>query len=306
MGYRQPSVTRRGGSRSGDGHRPRYRDQRRADVGGTVQAAAVGQRYQRLHAATGRVAGNPAAPPGDGNRRRTRRRHRLPGAAAAAVQRAAFHRVGSSARTGVVSVHIDVVADGLGFPEGPVWLPDGRVALTSISHGCVYVVDPSGDPHERIETGGGPNGLACSADGTLYVAQNGGAWGASGLAEAGVQVISGTRVDYLVEGLGAPNDLTFGPDGRLWITDTRGEFDMSAPEAGPPGHVYASNVESGETQQIIDDGPVFINGLGFDYGGSTLLVTATLSSQLLSYAIAAPDYRPIGTPELLPTFAEGW
>jgi gluconolactonase len=76
-------------------------------------------------------------------------------------------------------VHIDVIADGLGFTEGPVWLPDGRVALTSISHGCVYVVDPSGGPHQRIDTGGGPNGLACSADGTLYVAQNGGAWGST-------------------------------------------------------------------------------------------------------------------------------
>jgi gluconolactonase len=203
-------------------------------------------------------------------------------------------------------MYIELIADGLGFTEGPIWLPDDRVALTSISHGCVYIVDPRGGPIERIDTGGGPNGLACGADGTLYVAQNGGVWGASGPAEPGVQVISGTRVDYLVEGLGAPNDLTFGPDGRLWITDTRGEFDMSAPEAGPPGHVYASNVESGETQQIIDDGPVFINGLGFDYGGSTLLVTATLSSQLLSYAIAAPDYRPIGTPVLLHTFAVGW
>ena len=109
-------------------------------------------------------------------------------------------------------MHIDVIADGLGFTEGPVWLPDGRVALTSISHGCVYIVDPSGGPLERIDTGGGPNGLARGADGTLYVAQNGGAWGASGSAEAGVQVISGTQVDYLVEGLGAPNDLTFGPD----------------------------------------------------------------------------------------------
>ena len=163
-----------------------------------------------------------------------------------------------------------------------------------------------GGPLERIETGGGPNGLACGADGTLYVAQNGGVWGASGPAEPGVQVISGTRVEYLVEGLGAPNDLTFGPDGRLWITDTRGEFDLSTPGAGLPGHVYATNVESGETEQIIDDGPVFINGLGFDHGGSTLLVTATLSSQLLSYAITGPDYRPIGAPELLHTFVDGW
>jgi gluconolactonase len=201
-------------------------------------------------------------------------------------------------------MHIDVMADGLGFTEGPVWLPDDRVALTSISHGCVYIVDPRDGALERIDTGGGPNGLACSADGTLYVAQNGGAWGASGAAEPGVQVITGSRVDYLVEGLGAPNDLTFGPDGRLWITDTRAEFDISTPGAGLPGHVYATDVDSGDTRQVIDDGPVFINGLGFDRDGSRLLVTATLSSQLLSYVIS-PD-GAVEVAEIVHTFADGW
>jgi gluconolactonase len=201
-------------------------------------------------------------------------------------------------------MHIDVIADGLGFTEGPVWLPDDRVALTSISHGCVYIVDPRDGALERIDTGGGPNGLACSADGTLYVAQNGGAWGGSGTAEPGVQVITGTHVDYLVEGLGAPNDLTFGPDGRLWITDTRAEFDISTPGAGLPGHVYATDVDSGDTRRVIDDGPVFINGLGFDRDGSRLLVTATLSSQLLSYVIS-PD-GAVGAPEVVHTFADGW
>jgi gluconolactonase len=201
-------------------------------------------------------------------------------------------------------MHIDVIADGLGFTEGPVWLPDDRVALTSISHGCVYIVDPRDGALERIDTGGGPNGLACSADGTLYVAQNGGAWGASGTAEPGVQVITGSHVDYLVEGLGAPNDLTFGPDGRLWITDTRAEFDVSTPDAGLPGHVYATDVDSGDTRVVIGDGPVFINGLGFDHDGSRLLVTVTLSSQLLSYVIS-PD-GAVGAPEIVHTFEDGW
>ena len=201
-------------------------------------------------------------------------------------------------------MHIDVIADGLGFTEGPVWLPDDRVALTSISHGCVYIVDPRDGALERIDTGGGPNGLACSADGTLYVAQNGGAWGASGTAEPGVQVITGSHVDYLVEGLGAPNDLTFGPDGRLWITDTRAQFDVSTPDAGLPGHVYATDVDSGDTRVVIDDGPVFINGLGFDRDGSRLLVTATLSSQLLSYVIS-PD-GAVGVAEIVHTFDDGW
>jgi gluconolactonase len=201
-------------------------------------------------------------------------------------------------------MRIDVIADGLGFTEGPVWLPDDRVALTSISHGCVYIVDPRDGALERIDTGGGPNGLACSADGTLYVAQNGGAWGASGTAEPGVQVITGSHVDYLVEGLGAPNDLTFGPDGRLWITDTRAQFDVSTPDAGLPGHVYATDVDSGDTRVVIGDGPVFINGLGFDRDGSRLLVTVTLSSQLLSYVIS-PD-GAVGAPEIVHTFEDGW
>jgi gluconolactonase len=199
-----------------------------------------------------------------------------------------------------------VIADGLGFTEGPVWLPDGRVALTSISHGCVYIVDPSGGPLERIHTGGGPNGLACSADGTLYVAQNGGAWGASGSAEPGVQVITGTRVDYLVEGLGAPNDVTFGPDGRLWITDTRAEFDVSTPGDGLPGRVYATDVASGDTRRVVDGGPVFINGLGFTRDGSRLLVTATLSSQLLSYVISPSDTGTGDSPDVVHTFIDGW
>lgn len=198
-------------------------------------------------------------------------------------------------------MHIDVIADGLGFTEGPVWLPDDRAALTSISHGCVYIVDPRDGAQERIDTGGGPNGLACDSDGALYVAQNGGAWGASGSAEPGVQVITGTRVDYLVEGLGAPNDLTFGPDGRLWLTDTRGEFDIRSPDAGLPGHVYATDVASGATERVVDDGPVFINGLAFSADDSRLLVTATLSSQLLSYAVGQWD-----SPELVHTFTEGW
>lgn len=199
---------------------------------------------------------------------------------------------------------IDLIADGLGFTEGPVWLPDDRVALTSISHGCIYIVDPRDWTLERIDTGGGPNGLACGPDGTLYVAQNGGVWGASGPAEPGVQVITDGCVDYLVDGLGAPNDLTFGPDGRLWITDTRGEFDISNPDQGLPGHVYATDVGSGDTRQVIDDGPVFVNGLGFTPDGSRLLVTATLSSQLLSYFIS-PD-GTIGAPEIVHTFIEGW
>jgi gluconolactonase len=56
-------------------------------------------------------------------------------------------------------------------------MSDGRIALTSVSHGCVYIVDPAGGPMDRIDTGGGPTGLPVGSNGEIYVAQNGGIFG---------------------------------------------------------------------------------------------------------------------------------
>jgi hypothetical protein len=74
-------------------------------------------------------------------------------------------------------VDLEVLATGLGFVEGPVQLPDGDVAVASITEGAVFRLAPDGAVRARIETGGGPNGLAVDADGAIYVAQNGGIWG---------------------------------------------------------------------------------------------------------------------------------
>jgi gluconolactonase len=203
-------------------------------------------------------------------------------------------------------MHIDVLADNLGFTEGPVWLPDGRIALTSISHGCLYVVDPAGGPVERIVTGGGPNGLALGPGGALFVAQNGGIFGASGPAPAGVQIVSDGRVDYFATGMDAPNDLAFGPDGRLWVTDPRGETGFGAGESAPRGWLWACALDGSDPERIVEDGPVFINGLGFTVDGWSLLVTATLSSGLLAYQVAAAGSPTWSQPLLLHTFENGW
>lgn len=198
---------------------------------------------------------------------------------------------------------IEIVAERLGFTEGPTWLSDRRVACTSVSHGCVYIVDTTDGTVERINTGGGPNGLAVGADGTLYVAQNGGVFGASGPAEPGVQVIRAGLVEYLATGMGAPNDLVFGPDGRLWVTDTRREIDVRKPDEAPPGRVWAVDIGSGAKELMIDNGPVFINGLAFTADARRLMVTATLSAQLLSYDLGR---MTADGSHLVHTFDNGW
>ena len=201
---------------------------------------------------------------------------------------------------------IETIADGLGFTEGPAYLPDGRVAVVSVSHGCVYIVDSGGGPRERLDTGGGPNGLCVGSDGTIYVAQNGGNFGADVTAEAGVQVIRDGRVDYLAEGMEAPNNLVFGPDGQLWVSDTRAEMDIFRPDESKPGWVWTVDIATGAKELILESGPVWINGLGFSPDSTRLLVTATSGQQLVRYpmgATASPDGH---AGETVCTFEGGW
>ena len=69
---------------------------------------------------------------------------------------------------------MELVTDGLRFPEGPVAMPDGSVVLVEIAAGCVTRVLPDGSQQVIAELGGGPNGAAIGPDGKLYVCNNGG------------------------------------------------------------------------------------------------------------------------------------
>ncbi|OBH05439.1 hypothetical protein A5696_25565 [Mycobacterium sp. E2699] len=200
---------------------------------------------------------------------------------------------------------VETIADGLGFTEGPAYLPDGRVALVSVTHGCVYIVDPAGGSPERIDTGGGPNGLCVGSDGSIFVAQNGGSFG-SDATEPGVQVIRDGRVDYLAEGMDAPNDLAFGPDGRLWVTDTRAEMELFHPDQSKRGWLWTVDADTGAKDLILENGPVWINGLGFSPDWRRLLVTATSGAQLVRYPIGATGSLDGTAGDVLCTFERGW
>ncbi len=177
-----------------------------------------------------------------------------------------------------------VVAEGLGFTEGPVWTRDGRLLVTSISHGVIYEIDAEGSARVVAKTGGGPNGMTEGADGTLYVTQNGGIFGTNSTSdtpiEAGIQQIVDGKARHIATGLGAPNDLCFGPDGRLYFTDPRG---WARPEDLPPGRVYAMALDG--APQMLVEGPAFTNGIAFGPDAARLYVAETFGGRILEYRV---------------------
>jgi gluconolactonase len=174
-----------------------------------------------------------------------------------------------------------ILAEELGFTEGPVWTADARLLVTSISHGAIYEVGVNA-PRVLAKTQGGPNGMTEGKEGALYVAQNGGVYAmkerSPNPAQPGIQVIEGNTVRYLAEGLDAPNDCCFGPDGRLYFTDPRGSVEVAGRQ---PGRVYAMDV--GGAPELLAEGPAYANGIAFGPDASQLYVAETLGQRVLVY-----------------------
>ena len=169
----------------------------------------------------------------------------------------------------------ELIADGLGLPEGPVWCDDGTLVVTAVAEGALYRIWPGEGRRERIaETAGGPNAAAPADDGGFVVTQNGGIDFSSipplskelrfpepalppARVSGGLQRVApdGT-VTRLVSDLQASNDLVVGPDGTIYFTDPP-RF------PAPPGSRLArvmARAPDGEVRVIADD-LVYVNGI---------------------------------------------
>lgn len=170
----------------------------------------------------------------------------------------------------------EVVAEGLFVPEGPTLLPDGRVAFVEQLRGRVSVFDGNGVA-VVAEVGGAANAVALGDDDALYACQNGGvvgAWRSSDPRPPGIQRVGlDGSVAFVATEVGgvtllAPNDLAFGPDGRLYFTDPAHGYDPVA--RGQGGRIFALGAGGGERLAALD--PVYCNGIGFAADGRLLWV----------------------------------
>lgn len=160
----------------------------------------------------------------------------------------------------------EIVAEGLEVPEGPVVLPDGRIAFVQQLLGEVSLYD-GGRVECLARVGGAANAVTLGTDG-LYAAQNGGvvgAWRSDDPRPPGIQRITldgrveTIRTSVAGEPLRAPNDLVFGPDGRLWFTDPGHAYDPVA--RGANGRIIAIGGTGDEI--VADVGPSYCNGIAF-------------------------------------------
>ena len=113
----------------------------------------------------------------------------------------------------------EVLTDGLKFPEGPVWAPDGTLYVTEIQAGCITAITADGAKRTFADTGGAPNGAALGSDGYLYVTNNGGR-------DPGCiqRIDSGGKVEVVYDScqgqpFQGPNDLVMDAHGGFYFTD---------------------------------------------------------------------------------------
>ncbi|MER9714109.1 SMP-30/gluconolactonase/LRE family protein [Mesorhizobium sp. M0174] len=186
----------------------------------------------------------------------------------------------------------EIHVTGLGFPEGPVALPDGSIAFVDLLDAKIRAWR-DGELRELAIVSGAPNGMRLGPDGMLYIANNG------GIAPLTLEQLNfcdpqitgriqrlgpnGVLADFATDLPGAkpsrPNDLIFSPQGELVFTDPQ-NWDVLGIDAA----VY----HGGQLLVAAVDGTVrhlaaltgLPNGLVFHPDGS-LLVGITMEHRVL-------------------------
>ncbi|WP_439817111.1 SMP-30/gluconolactonase/LRE family protein [Zavarzinia sp. CC-PAN008] len=195
------------------------------------------------------------------------------------------------------------ITSGLGFPEGPIAMPDGSVILVEIQKGNLTRVKADGTKEVIAHVGGGPNGAALGPGNKVYICNNGGfEWhDAGGILMPGHQPADyiGGRIQTVDLATGAvetlydscdgvplkgPNDLVFDGYGGFWFTDHGKGRDR---EADVTGFFYAK-ADGSQITEIVPAMRGAPNGIGLSPDGARVYVAETWTGRVWFFDIESP------------------
>lgn len=196
--------------------------------------------------------------------------------------------------------NLRTIIGDLAFPEGPVELADGSIAVVELRAQRVRRISRDGSSTVLATTGGGPNGMAPGPGGLLYIANNGGSHFPPGkihstgpahdYAGGSIQTLdphSGEvrtlYTEYQGRALSSPNDLVFDSSGGFYFTDTGKRLAHHRPHGG----IYYAAADGSSIVEVIY--PLITpNGVGLSPDEGLLYFSETETGRLWSFELAAP------------------
>ena len=208
-------------------------------------------------------------------------------------------------------MEIELVAEGLRFPEGPIAMADGSVILTEIAGQRLTRVTPDGKVEVYAETGGGPNGAAVGPDGAIWVTNNGGSFDfqdMGGLLIPGPTPPSHTggyiqRIDPVTRKVetvydscdgkkfNGPNDLVFDKQGGFWFTD----HGCTTPDGRKHGALYYAKTDGSKVTRAREH-MISPNGVGLSPDETVVYMADTNLGRLWAFDVAEPGVLAEGPP----------
>jgi gluconolactonase len=187
-------------------------------------------------------------------------------------------------------------ASGLQLPEGPVALSDGSILVVEGRRGTVTQVFPGDREARVVAKTGEPNGLTIDRSGNIWVADV--------RPPALIRLSMDGSFERVVttfrgESLRFPNDLCFGPDGALYLTDSGFFIDDYAPNGvrrpdwrtmPMDGRVYRIDPAT-LSIDLLDTGIRLTNGIAFGPDGA-LYVAETIGGAIYRYPWSAGTLGP--------------
>jgi sugar lactone lactonase YvrE len=171
---------------------------------------------------------------------------------------------------------MDLVVDGLAFPECPRW-HDGRLWFSDMAAGEVLSVEPGDTAVVEAEVPAGPGGLGWTPTGELLVVSMGDR-----------TLLRRERGGALVEvaDLSAHepvrcNDMVVDAEGRAYI----GTFGYDLFTGAPPAPGRLLRVDPDGAVHVLADDLVFPNGMAITADGGELLVAETFALRITAFAL---------------------